>query len=144
MGLLTFNEVRNLVASNNNSGLSDEFIICQIFQESSFNQGAKVSYDGGRFGLMQVGASAIGQVNKQFGLGLTLASAVSDPGTNITAGTSYVKIMVTNADGDVQTAMGGYGTGSGAFNRINACANCLKGAQDLRTAEHKLLPSSST
>src|SRR5208283_3864589 len=83
-----------LVASNNHSMFSNEFIICLIWQESSFDP-TRPHLGGMAHGLMGITSSAVKSVNthnstkydrKHLGY-------LAYPATNIEVGTQYLEVV---------------------------------------------------
>ena len=101
---LSYNQIKSLVAANNLSDLSDEMIIAMCWKESSFNPDAE-SDTSTATGLMGVTEGAANDTGYDY-------SKLSDPATNIQAGSSYLQLRVDWKDGDVFSGISGYGTGS--------------------------------
>jgi hypothetical protein len=115
---LPYDTIKNLVASNNLSGQSNELITCQCWKESGFNPNAQGVGSSAR-GLMQVTKGAAHDAGYSY-------DQLLDPATNIHAGSKYLKIRIQWAGGDVSDGLDGYGTGEGYAPNILSCESCLK------------------
>ena len=122
--LLSFWDIQNLVNNNNNSGLSNEFLICQLWQESSFNQNAGQSTP--YKGLGQVSNIATQEINRVNKSSYSYSNVKSDPGTNIAVGSAYLNLMIQNNNNNIAQALQSYGTGSNMYDKIKACESCLQ------------------
>ena len=118
LGLLTSEEVQELVDANNFSGQSNEMIICIIWKESSFNPNVQSTTSTAR-GLMQVTKGAAKDAGYDYNL-------LFDGATNIQAGSSYLKLRIDWAGENVTRGLEGYGTGTGYADNILKCEECLK------------------
>lgn len=117
-GLLSCDEVKKLAATNNLSGQSDEMIVCVCWKESNFNPNAQSSTSTAR-GLMQVTKAAAKDAGYDY-------DSLFDSATNIKAGSTYLKLRIQWAGGNVTKGLEGYGTGSGYATNILSCEKCLK------------------
>jgi RHS repeat-associated protein len=117
---LSYEEMVSLTASNNNSGQSNELIICLAWKESGFDPNAQQKAPNTARGLMQVTKSAAKDVGANY-------DNLYDPATNISAGSSYLRLRIKWAGGCVVSGLDGYGTGSGYSTSILECEKCLKG-----------------
>jgi len=119
----TNEEIIGWVGKDNMSQLlSNAFIICQIWQESSFKNLSPISRNGPA-GLMQISAGAVTDVRNASGIPFTY-SQWSDPGINIQIGTFYDDIEIKKAGGDVALAMDLYGTGH--YAGLKCCEKCVQ------------------
>jgi hypothetical protein len=128
---LSLDEIAEIVKANNNSGLSDELIICLAYKESTFvptvkNAGSSAT------GLMQITKAAVTDVNTNYkALGANFSHAdMTDPVKNIQCGTWYLKLRVKWKKGDVSAGLAGYGTGAAYAASILKCEQCRKGTKD--------------
>lgn len=53
-------------------------------------------------------------------------SLMTDPATNIMAGSKYIKLRLKWSKGDIEKALNGYGTGDGYSVNILRAEKCLK------------------
>lgn len=143
-GLLTIDDMLKIVPPNNKSNKSNEWIICWLWQESSFN--AKSA----RYGLKPENPKGLGQTTKwafaAAGVKYSLGRAF-DAATNIQVSSAYLQSFLNNGSG-MGSALNNYGTGSGHQKDIDACEKCLQsklkthkeGTDDLKCCleiEHK-------
>lgn len=89
-------------------GVDPRFIHAVIWQESKYDQNAK-SHAGAQ-GLMQLMPATA----KRFG-----CDDLSDPESNIEAGTKYLGWLLKRFDGNVEFALAGYNAGEGAVDKYN-------------------------
>ncbi|MDD4591753.1 MAG: lytic transglycosylase domain-containing protein [Parabacteroides sp.] len=115
---LSYNKIKELVNNNNYSGLSNELIICLIYKESTFDPNEK-NKKSSATGLMQVTTGAASDAGYK-------GKNMYDPITNVQAGSTYLKLRVKWAHGNVKSGLNGYGTGTGYANDILDCEKCLK------------------
>jgi RHS repeat-associated protein len=134
-------EMKGMVRRNNNSALSDELILCLIWNESNFDPFR--SSGSGPEGLMMVSPIAVREINRVNKTGVKHADAVVDPERNIGIGTEYLRIRIKQERG-VEPGLKGYGTGKRyPAGKIMACERCLKkqtcapGSQDCLDSIHK-------
>ena len=107
---MSYDQIAQIVAQENRSGLSNELIICLIWKESSFDPLAQSRQTTAR-GLMQLTKSALATVQSNWtGFGGTTYKGLSDATTNVSVGTAYVGTRVDWARGNVQKGLNGYGT----------------------------------
>lgn len=133
---MTYDEISKLVKENNKSkDFSDEFVICLIWKETSFDAEAKNSKSSAT-GLMQLTKGAVDMVNKITPQGIHFEhSEMTDPAKNIQCGTYYLDIA-KNKLGGVDKS---FGTGTEYSKSIIACETALKGDKDHYTiALHKI------
>jgi membrane-bound lytic murein transglycosylase MltF len=119
---VTFDEVKKLVKTNNNSKIfSDEFVICLIWKESGFDPANKNSKSSAT-GLMQLTKPAVDLVNKNTPKGTHFDhSDMTDATKNIQCGTLYLDLAKTKLSGVDKS----YGTGPGYSKNIETCEACL-------------------
>jgi hypothetical protein len=128
---LPYAQIADIVAENNHSGLSNELIICLLWNESNFDPMA----GGGRLnrgnGLAGVTRIATAQVNNNFGYNVYLPESWSDPSWSVDVGTRYLNWVLTRrAKGSVAEALRKYGTGNTyPAPQIIECEKCLKDQQ---------------
>ncbi|MDQ3930353.1 MAG: lytic transglycosylase domain-containing protein, partial [Chloroflexota bacterium] len=80
---LTYDEVKQLITSNNKSTVSTELLTCLIWKESGFDPNVK-SKSSSATGLMQMTKGAVEQVNKSTPKGIHFEhSEMSDPAKNV-------------------------------------------------------------
>ncbi len=115
---LSYNQVKGLVTENNLSGQSDEMIIAMAYKESTFNPDAESSTSSA-IGLLGVTKGAAEDAGYDY-------STLSDPATNIQAGSSYLKLRIAWTNGDVSRGLAGYGTGSSYASSILQAENALQ------------------
>src|SRR5688500_9160646 len=107
---MTYDEIKKLVKDNNRSTIfSDEFVICLIWKETNFDEGA-ASETSTATGLMQMTKGAVEMVNKITPQGIHFEhSEMGDAAKNIQCGTYYLDIA-KNKLGGVDKS---FGTGPG-------------------------------
>jgi len=146
-GLMSMAELVDAVHRNNRSGLSDEFIICLIRNESTMNENAGAGSSpaggigGGRSpsahqGLMQMGKMAVETVRGAYGNNKGLegmsfeGGSMLNPSMNIQAGTLYIKILLNQHRGEsIENIINNrYGpqNDSNYYNKIKKCEECLQ------------------
>jgi RHS repeat-associated protein len=145
MGLaaLTSDQIRNIVAGNNKSGLPNETIECLIWKESGFNPAIHAAGGTTAVGLMQVEKGAVDYVKRNIGsldgvadadiktLSKITYAGMTDAQGNVAAGTAYLGLIIQRkAGGDISTGMDKFGTGPGYSKSINACSKCLQDARN--------------
>ena len=125
MAVLNLDQVRKLVAENNRAKLfSDEFVICLIWKESSFDPEVKNAKSSAT-GLMQITRAAVTQVNRCTPKGVNFShDDMKSPEVNIQCGTYYLDIAEQKLAGVDKS----YGTGAGYSKNIRACEACMKAA----------------
>ena len=132
-GALTFTEIRQKVASNNNSPFSDELIIAMCWAESSFRPDSVAPSPSTSKGLMMVNNGAIDTVNNNTPAGVHFTSAdmlIADK--SIACGTWYLNILFTKPDwhvqGDKRKTIGVYrGREDYIYaDKVIACEGCLQ------------------
>lgn len=92
-------------------GLDSAYVYGLIRQESRFNPEIKSSV--GATGLMQLMPATAKWTAKEIGMTNFKPSMVTDPKTNITLGTAYLKLSVDEFDGSELLAAAGYNAGPG-------------------------------
>src|ERR1044072_9083107 len=130
MATHTFKEIKDLVKNHNKStNLSDEFIICLIWKESSFDDSLKNATSTAT-GLMQITKPAVVDVNKSTPKGVHFTHAdMTDPAKNIECGTYYLDLRIKWSK-DVTKGVEGYGTGKGYAKKIFTCEECMKNVKN--------------
>jgi hypothetical protein len=125
----TYAQIKVLVKNHNKSKkLSDDFIVCLIWKESTFDDALKNSKSSA-LGLMQVTTDAVTDVNKNTPKGVHYTHAdMTDPAKNIECGTYYLDLRIKWAH-DVTKGVEGYGTGKGYAKNIFTCEGCMKGGK---------------
>ena len=127
--MLTYEEIAAIVNKNNHSGMSAEFVICLIWNESNFRY--DVDHDGAR-GLMGMrekqGLAQVNIINKRRKTGVSYTwGEMLDANKNVQAGTEYLD-WVVHRPGDVdKNIQNRYGTGPiYPIGKIHDCEKCLK------------------
>jgi soluble lytic murein transglycosylase len=92
-------------------GLDMAWVYGLVRQESRFVMGAKSQV--GASGLMQVMPATARYVAKKIGLGNMVAEQVNDIDTNITLGTNYLNMVLTDLGGSQALASAAYNAGPG-------------------------------
>lgn len=125
---MSYGEIADLVQRNNHSGLTDQLIICMLWNESNFNPAAGSGRPNIGSGLAGVTCIATQQVNSNYGFTVYLYENWSDPSWSVDVGTRYLNWALTRiTDGDVTAALQRYGTGDTyPAGQIQDCENCLK------------------
>ena len=138
MATLTFDDVKKLVADNNQCDtIFDRLFICLIWKESGFNPDVKNAASSAT-GLMQLTKGAVTEVNRVKKTSFD-HDAMTNPSLNIQCGTSYVDILKKRANGNLTTALNRYGTGKGYATSIIACSQCMgKDADHPMICLHKI------
>ena len=134
--MMTFDEIEELVKANNNSTeFSNDFVICLIWKESTFDPNQKSSTTTAT-GLMQVTKPAVKTVNQNTPKGIHFEhSEMTDPARNVQCGTFYLDIAKNKLAGIDKS----YGTGPGYSRSIVACEKCLrKGEEHSMACLHKI------
>jgi hypothetical protein len=123
---LTFAEVSSLADSNSQLvSTNKELLLCLMWKESSFNPSEK-SKSSTATGLMQLTRGAVQDVNANTPKGVHFTHAeMTNPGKNIECGTRYLELRIKWAQGSIDKALDGYGTGAGYKDNIYACQKCL-------------------
>jgi soluble lytic murein transglycosylase-like protein len=119
MAKLTYTQVAAHVSLHNKSSFSGSTIVSLIYKESRFDPNAKASTSTAT-GLMQMTKTALGEVNR-VNKSAFKHSDMTDPATNIKAGTSYLAICLKRKSSG-PAALDYYGTGSGYSTKIVAAA----------------------
>ncbi len=117
-GLLSYDQIKSQVAANNLSGQSNELITCVCWKESTFNPNGQNPNSSAR-GLMGVTKAAARDTGYKY-------SQLYDVGTNIKAGSKYIKLRIKWVGGNVSDGLDGYGTGPGYSANVLSCEKCLK------------------
>ena len=126
---MSVSAVQAIVAVNNNSSLSTDFITAMTMQESTMNATTILNPldPNTPEGLMQVTPFALKQVQSmypsQFG-GFT-PRQLTDPIINVEVGTAYLQYCLDKANGNLSTALAYYGTGSAYAGPLQAGAAYL-------------------
>jgi hypothetical protein len=131
-------EMRDLVHANNHSGLSDELVICLMWNESNFRPkagGGKPNIGNGLGGATR---AATDQVNINFGYTVYMyENGWSDPSWNVDVATRYLQ-WVFNHPGsrDVARSLRRYGTNKPSYpaEKIILCEKCMQGDHSGDTA----------
>ena len=125
MTALTYNQVRALVAANNQSStFSTELLVCQIWKESSFDPGA---VNGSHRGLMQISPGAIEYVNDNAPRGVHFThDEMFDAAKNIQCGTWYLRKRQEHEHTDIKETLNRFGTGAGYADNILTCEACVQ------------------
>jgi hypothetical protein len=130
-GRLSAEQMAELVHASNHSGLPDELVIAQIWQESRFNP-TVVSPSGEKnnhpTGLMQVKPKTFEDLKKNHpGLfdGIT-PNMLTDPAVNILAGTTYMADLMNQRGGSYKRALNEFGTKDIFANKFRNAAAALK------------------
>jgi soluble lytic murein transglycosylase-like protein len=128
---LSLDEITRIVRENNNSGLSDDLIICLAYKESTFNATVK-NVGSTATGLMQITKAAVTDVNTNYkALGANFSHAdMTDAVKNVQCGTWYLKLRVKWKKGDVSAGLAGYGTGDAYAASILKCEQCRTAKTD--------------
>ena len=116
-------EIAQIIKDNNHSPLSNEMVMCLMWQESGFDP--DVENDGAR-GLMQIRKNqALAQVNKKSGP--FAWQDLFDPSTNTEVGTLYLN-WVSQRPGDLdRNIQRRYGTGDDyPVAKMRQCEKCLQ------------------
>jgi hypothetical protein len=131
LAALPFDEIERIVKNNNHSGLSNELIICLLWNESNFNPKAGGGRRGRGNGLAGVTRVAVEQVNINLGRQAYSYSSWSDPGWNVDVATRYLAWVLDRPSvNDVTQALQRYGTGpTYPAPQILGCEKCLKEQQ---------------
>lgn len=109
---LSYEQIRDLVAGNNNSGQRDEMIIAIAYRESRFNPNAQ-NHSSTAGGLLGLTSPAIQDLREHVPEYADVDVDKYDPVQNIEAGSQYLALRIDRAGGDVARALAGYGTGPG-------------------------------
>jgi soluble lytic murein transglycosylase-like protein len=127
----TYKQMQDLVKKHNKSRqVSDHFVICLIWKETSFNDALKNKLSSAT-GLMQITKGAVEDVNKNTPKGVHFEhSEMTDPAKNIECGTYYLDLRIKWAK-DVTKGVDGYGTGAGYSKNIFSCEACIKGGKSV-------------
>ena len=132
MARRTYSDIKELIEKHNKSTqLSNEFVICQIWKESGFDDAAK-NANSSATGLMQLTKAAVTDVNNKIappGVSYTHAE-MTDAAKNIECGTYYLDLRITWAKNQIK-GIEGFGTGPGYAKSIFSCEDCMK-----KDAEH--------
>jgi RHS repeat-associated protein len=116
---LSCKEVRDLVQKNNRSGLSNELVICIVWNESSFDPDAPHQSKTEK-GLMAMTKDAASDAGFESG-------DMKDSAKNIAAGTAYLKLRIKWAKGSIEDGIRGFGTGKTyPVQKVLDCEKCLK------------------
>jgi soluble lytic murein transglycosylase-like protein len=122
MAFLDYSQIATFVTQNNKSSFSNFTVISLIYKESRFNPLAKASTSTAT-GLMQMTKTALGEVNRVKKTAFK-HSDMTDPATNVQAGTTYLAICLSRKGGE-SAALNYYGTGEGYSTKIIAAAAAL-------------------
>ncbi len=120
---MIYEEIVKLVAENNQSNeLSNEFVTCLIWRETSFEPSEENSKSSAT-GLMQMTKGAVEMVNRCSPKGVHFEhSEMTDAVKDVQCGTLYPDIA-KNKLGGVDTS---YGTRPGYSRGIVSCESCLQ------------------
>ena len=102
---LSLPQVQDLVKANNKSGQSDSLVVAIAWKESGFNPTAKAATSSAT-GLMQMTKGAAKDSGYDF-------SKMTDPATNIAAGSTYLGLRIKWDGGNVTKGVDDFGTGTG-------------------------------
>jgi RHS repeat-associated protein len=123
---MTFGQVSQAVQANNFSGLSNEFIICQIWKESAFNPTGS-NQKSSAIGLMSMTTGAVADVARNVASQNNATYAqMTDPAKNVGAASAYLGLRIRRAEGNVAKGTNGFGTGPGYIDNLYTCESCLK------------------
>lgn len=131
LAALPYDDVERVVKSNNHSSLSNELIICMLWNESNFNPRAGGGRRGRGNGLAGVTRVAMRQVNINLGRQAYQYSGWSSPAWSVDVGTRYLAWVLDRPSvNDVAAALRRYGTGATyPAPQILECEKCLKEQQ---------------
>ena len=130
---LSLSTIKSHIASNNNSGQSDNLLICLIWKETSFDPTLK-NASSSATGLMQVTKPAVADVNSNTPKGVHFEhSEMKDPARNIACGSYYLALRIKREGGDLKKGLEGFGTGAGYADDILDCEKCLAGKPTVET-----------
>ncbi len=136
----TYSEIKELVEKHNQSTqLSNEFVVCQIWKESGFDDAVK-NAESSATGLMQLTKAAVIDVNKKIAPeGVSYAhTEMTDAAKNIECGTYYLDLRIRWAK-DKTKGIDGFGTGPGYAKDIFSCEECMrKDAEHWQSCLHKI------
>jgi len=136
----TYAEIKDLVTNHNRSTqLSNEFVVCQIWKESGFDDSVK-NADSTATGLMQIARAAVLEVNKKIAPAeVTYAhTEMTDAAKNIECGTYYLDLRIRWAK-DKTKSIDGFGTGLGYAKNIFSCEECMqKDIEHWQACLHKI------
>lgn len=100
---LSYTAVSTLVAENNKSGLPDNVVKALIYKESQFDPVVQNAGKGQHAtGLMQINQTALNEIKRKLQVNYPLAT-MTDPKTNIVAGTQYLSILSSRNHGVAAT-----------------------------------------
>jgi hypothetical protein len=140
MGRRTYLEIKELVEKHNQSTqLSNQFVICQIWKESGFDDSVK-NADSTATGLMQLTKAAVTEVNKKIAPAKVsyAHTEMTDAAKNIECGTYYLDLRIRWAK-DKTKGIDGFGTGPGYAKNIFSCEDCMqKDAKHWQACLHKI------
>ena len=122
---LSLGDIANLVAKNNNSGQSDELIICMAYKESTFDPDAMQSGSNSARGLLGVTDAAATDAGFDW-------ADLGDPATNIDAGSTYLGMRIHRNHGNIPNGLAGYGTGMPYARSLLKCEKCLISHEDAK------------
>jgi hypothetical protein len=136
---LTYDEVKAVVESNNQSSVSTGLLICLIWKESGFKPGVKNAKSSAT-GLMQMTKGAVTEVNKNTPSDVHFEhSEMTDAAKNVDCGSRYLALRIKWAKGDVTKGLEGFGTGAGYADALLVCEGCLgKAPADATTCLNKI------
>ena len=118
--ILDYPTIKAMIDAGDNKSkiLSDEFVICQIYRESTFYTSHKSS--AGAVGLMGITPIAAKQVGSIF-------SEMTIPAKNIRAGTRYDDYAIKHEGGDIKKGIQYYSNYTkGYHDDIAKCEKCLQ------------------
>ena len=121
---LSLGTMETKIAANNNSGQSNNLILCMAWDESGFK--TNPSSPGSSVGLLQIKGPALKDVNSHTDGAPYTKSDMKDPDKNIAAATAYLGIQINSYHaGNVAAGIGAYGEGSKYTQAVQDCEKCL-------------------
>ena len=123
---LDIEEMETKIAANNNSGQSNNLILCMAWKETNFDPTQISSAaNSTAAGLLQITKTGLNDLKKH-NLGNYSYADMLDPDKNIAAGTEFLKLKIdVYAKGNKAAGIDKYGTRSGYSKDILDCEKCL-------------------